>query len=160
MEFIAAAAVLVALVYWLGVDLTVTAANVKKYTATNPKTNTVMAGEGINAGQCIFIDRVVGSATLNKALLTDANASGKGYCDGIALNTASEDQPCNYIYEGDVDMGATLVVGTVYVASATPGGAAPSTDLASGWRVIVLGTAVAINKLRLISGIHNPNISV
>lgn len=159
MELIAAAAVLVALVYWLGVDLTVTAANVERY-ADGAVVLTHLAGETITAGQAVFRDADTGSATYGKILKTDANDGTRQFLSGISLNGAAAGQPVAYQTAGDIDVGATLAIGTIYVASATQGGMAPHGDLVTGWKLLVIGAAVATDKLRLIPGMFKPGATV
>lgn len=139
------------------VDLTVTATSVEKYSGA--ATATAPAGETITAGQTVFKDAVVGSATLGKLLKTDVNDGTRHFCDGIALNGGALNQPVQYQTGGDIDVGATLAVGMTYVPSATQGGIAPITDVTTGWRVIIFGVASATDKLKLISGFFKPGVT-
>lgn len=50
---------------------------------------------------------------------------------------------------GTLTIGGTVVVGTVYVVSATAGGIAPSADLATGWYTTILGVATTAAKLSM-----------
>jgi hypothetical protein len=76
--------------------------------------------------------------------LAEANAAG------IALHAALSGQPLRILIEGTVALGTTTVVlGGVYVVSATAGGIAPVADVASTNYVTILGVAVTTAQLRL-----------
>lgn len=125
-------------------DLTITAANV--VAGSNAKKQPGIAGAVITAGQPIYRD----SATSKLAPVdVDSVTADARTPIGIALNGAAANQPVNYITEGDLNVGATLTVGTIYVASDTPGGIMPAADLESGDYVTVLGVASAANNLRM-----------
>jgi hypothetical protein len=133
-------------------DLSVTAGSVVMVSGSNVQGT---AGATITAGQTVYYD-----STTTTYLLADANASGKDVTAGIALNGASSGQPLVVFTGGVINPGATVVVGTIYVQSATPGGIAPSTDLASGWKTTILGvgtTAAQITVSKIIaSGVAVP----
>jgi hypothetical protein len=46
-------------------------------------------------------------------------------------------------------VGATLVVGQVYVLSANAGNIAPVSDLATGWYTTILGIAISTTQLQM-----------
>jgi len=108
-------------------DLVVTAANV--VSGTGAVTEDGTAGATITAGQLLYKD----AADSNKWKLNDGNLS-QAAADiyGVALASASNNQPLRVQTGGEYNPGATAVVGTVYVGSATAGGIAPAADLASG----------------------------
>ena len=114
-------------------DISITAANVDEGTEIGKETG--VAGATITAGQSLYL------GSNGKLLLADADTESKAVCRGIALHGASEDQPITYKRAGTLDMGATLVRGTVYVVSTTAGGIAPWADLSSGDYVTILGIA-------------------
>lgn len=114
-------------------DLAITAANVL------PGSNAVLdktrnAGAAITAGQAVYLD------SSNLWQLADANgAAALRQATGIAVNNAAANQPIAVQTAGDITIGGTVTVGSVYVLSANAGGVAPVGDLASGWYTNVLG---------------------
>lgn len=133
-------------------DLTITAANVAA--GANSTSVHGVAGATITAGQAVYLDSTTGTYKL-----CDANASGTASCDGIALNGAASGQPLKVLTEGLITIGGTVAVGTIYVVSETAGGICPSTDLATGEYVSVIGVATTtgiINVHRLNSGVAVP----
>lgn len=124
------------------VDLVITSANVKSYSGATTKLS--KAGGTVTAGQPVYKD-----TTTSKYLAADADAATGRTPEGIALNDAALDQPVVVQTAGDIDLGATLVVGGVYVMSDTPGGIMPVADLETGDYVTVIGVATAANKLRM-----------
>lgn len=118
-------------------DITVTAANVVN--VSSPVERGVL-GAAVTAGQAVYKDTADGG----KAKLADTNGASVGIRTlwGIALNGGAAGQPVEVaVGPGEVNMGSTLVVGTPYVLSATPGGVAPVADLATGHFTCVLGVA-------------------
>lgn len=125
-------------------DLSITAANV--VAAAGATTAQGTAGATITAGQAVYAD----AADSNKLKLADANASvttAGGV--GIALHGASNGQPLTYITGGDLNPGATVVVGQTYILSATPGGIAPIPDIASGWFLTHLGYGTTASNIKV-----------
>lgn len=134
-------------------DLTITAANVAK--GTNATIAYGTAGAAITAGQTLYID----TANSNVLKLGDANASAlTATIAGVALHAAASGQPITYQTAGSITIGATVAVGTPYVASATAGGIAPAADLATGWRTTVLGVATTTAAIEL--SINNSGAAV
>jgi hypothetical protein len=123
-------------------DLSITAANVAKGTDAVVATGT--AGATITAGQTVYLD-----SSVNQLKLGDADAQARSVVRGIALHGASSGQPIDYQTWGNLDLGATLTVGEIYVQSTTAGGIAPEGDLVSTDYVTVLGIATAADNLRL-----------
>lgn len=123
-------------------DLTITAANVAK--GSNASIVQGTAGAAITAGQTVYLD-----AATSTYKLFDANGSGTTTLAGIALHAAASGQPVQVQTGGDITIGATVTQGLVYVGSATPGGVAPSADLASGWTSNVIGVAVSTTVIRM-----------
>lgn len=158
-DLIVLALIVTALVWWLGVDLVVTAANVEKV-VDGANVLTAAAGETITAGQCVFKDTATGSSTFGKLLKTDVDDGSRQFCDGIALNGGAANQPIQYQTAGSLDVGATLTVGVIYCASNTQGGIMPSADLSTGERVVILGVATAADNLKLIPGIFKPGATI
>jgi hypothetical protein len=112
-------------------------------------------GATVLAGQGVYLDTAD-----NKWKLADANASAAlAALGGVALHGGADGQPAAVLTGGDYNPGATVVVGTIYVASATPGGIAPSADGVTGWFTSILGVATAANNIRVdiqVSGVAKP----
>lgn len=109
-------------------DLSVTAGSV--VAGPNAIIREGVAGVAIAQGQVLYKN----DQNNNRLALADCDASPQtANVVGIALNAASAGQPVKYV-EADDDFtpGGTLVLGTLYVLSGTPGGIAPAADLASG----------------------------
>lgn len=125
-------------------DISVTAASVIASSNAHFKLGT--AGESLSAGQPLFKD----ATDASKMKRTIANVSAaEANCDGIALHAAATGQPIVYADSGDLNIGATLVVGQEYIISSTRGGIAPVSDLTTGWFTTVLGIATSASNLRL-----------
>ena len=125
-------------------DLTITPGSVIAASGSTIKEG--VAGATITAGQSLYID----TTDSNKLKLADADDAALYACAGIALNGASTGQPVDYVLRSsDLDIGATLSVGTIYVLSGTAGGVAPSADLASGDYAVILGVANATDSMRV-----------
>lgn len=126
-------------------DITVTAASARRgaeYTQT-----TGVTGEAITAGQVVSLD-----SSDAKVYLSDANSgtSQRKKISGIATHSVtSADQPITYQAAGYFNPGGTVVVGTIYIMSATGGGIAPSTDAASGHTISILGVGYTATLIRL-----------
>ena len=133
-------------------DLIITAANVKPVSgATQQNQQAGVAGEAMTAGQPVFLDRVSGSPTQGRYLKSDANDTTRATCDGICMTqSAALGQPITVIGSGAiVDIGATLTTGFLYVLSGNVGMIAPTADITTGWRVIVLGASLASNRFKI-----------
>lgn len=136
-------------------DLTITAADVVKGSSSSTDAGT--AGASITAGQAVYKD--TGDSDKWKLADNDDTAlkAGSGGL-GIALHAASSGQPLTILLSGDLDVGATLTVGEVYVLSSTAGGICPVADLGTGDYVTILGVATAADNLRVsknVSGIQH-----
>lgn len=125
-------------------DLTITATSVVP--GSNAVKETGVALSTITAGQVVYRD-----PTTLKFAPADANSATAAIraAYGIALNGAAAGQPVTVQTDGDITIGATLVVGVVYVLSATAGGIAPAADVADGDYVSVIGTPTSTTVLRL-----------
>lgn len=103
-----------------------------------------LAGATIVPGSPVYLD-----ATTNRLMGADANASAEtAQVAGIALHNASAEQPLKIQTAGDITIGATIVLSTIYILGAA-GQLAPAADLASGWYCSVVGVAVSATVLRL-----------
>jgi hypothetical protein len=125
-------------------DLVITPANV--VAGANAVVKHGKAGAAVTAGQVIYRDPAT-----KKLLLADADSvtAAARVPAGIALHAAALDQPLAFIEEGDINLGATLVVGATYYLSGTAGGIAPAADVSTGEFVTVLGVASAANNLKM-----------
>ena len=134
-------------------DITVTPASVVPAAACLQRSG--IAGEAILAGQSIALSSVDG-----KYYKADNNgAAAIQRCDGVALNSApGAGQPVNFITQGGFNPGATVVVGTIYVVSTTPGGICPAADLASGSKVCIIGVGTTASNIDTL--LHNSGASV
>lgn len=125
-------------------DLTITAANV--LAASGATTYDATAGDTITRGQAVYLD----SADSNKAKRARANAATTDEVKGVALQDVASGQPLRIITGGDLNIGATLVVGKVYVLSAAAaGGVAPVDDLVTTNYVSVIGVASTASNLQV-----------
>ncbi|PDS67960.1 hypothetical protein [Rhizobium phaseoli] len=134
-------------------DLVIVAANVvagADSTAVNG-----VAGETITAGKAVYL-----SSTTKKWMLADSNSATAEarQAKGIALNGASLNQPIAVHKSGDLTIGATLVAGTAYYLSDTPGGICPLADVGAGEYVCLLGLAKSTSVLSV--DIQFPNVSL
>lgn len=123
-------------------DVAVTAASCVAGTAA--RISHGIAGATITAGQVVYLD----SAT-SKYGLADSNSATAGVRVpvGISLNGAAASQPLAVLTSGPVTIGGTLVAGTTYALSETPGGLQPVADLASGEYPSIIGMATSTTVL-------------
>lgn len=123
-------------------DLVITAANVLEGTAARKQTG--VAGANITQGDSVYVDT---SGQLQAALKAVDAASAEAV--GIALNSAEAGQPVTFQSGGEIDVGATLVVGETYVVGAAAGGIAPIADVISTEFATILGVATAAGVLKM-----------
>lgn len=115
-------------------DLTITPANVVKG-AGAALDSTKVAGETVTAGKAVYL-----KSSDNKWWLAQADGTAEeATFGGIALHAASANQPLAVQTSGEITIGATAGVGTVYVVSATAGGIAPLADLVSTNKLSIIG---------------------
>jgi len=113
-------------------DETVVIADVQPSTGIKSKTGT--AAEDIDAGEAVFIGAAVGGGLPPVSLADTDDLSGGHVLGGIAVNSAANGQPVNYITaDPDFDPGFAATAGAIYILSSNPGKIAPVADLASGW---------------------------
>jgi hypothetical protein len=135
------------------VDLVVTPANVVK--GATAKVETGIAGAAIAAGQTVYKDPADSKYKLCDA---DAGTADVRTTRGVALNGAGNNQPLAVQTGGRYTAGATVVPGTIYVQSDTPGGIMPAADLDPGDYVTVLGVGVSATDIDL--NIHVSGVAV
>lgn len=105
------------------------------------------AGAELTAGTAVYLDN---SSVWQKISASSATGTEITRIFGIVLNHAYAGQYVAVaIKDADLTLGATLVTGTNYVASATAGGIAPFSDLVAGKYVVILGVAKSATKLNL-----------
>ena len=126
-------------------DITITVANTRL--GTGAQLEKVTAGESVTFGQPVYKH----AADNSEYKRCDASASGTADCDGIAWGYADDGEHFMLlkVASGNVNLGATLTKGTAYVVSATTGGIAPESDLASGEYVSHIGVATSTSNLQL-----------
>ena len=120
-------------------DVSITASSLVPSTAAIPRT--AIAGVAITAGKLVYK-----SATDQKLYLADGDSAVAAARDvvGLAVVSSAAGPTCTYITEDPaLVLGGTVVNGTIYVLSATPGGIAPAADLTTGWytTVVMVGTS-------------------
>ena len=123
-------------------DLTQTRANVA--VGNNAiKYKVVQVGEAVLQGQPGYLSGA-------KYYQTDANDGlAKAEAKGIFLTPAATDGWVLLAYGGDINLGATLVVGTTYCVSRTKGAIMPAADLVTGDAVTHLGIAITTALMRI-----------
>lgn len=122
-------------------DLTQTAANVKPL--SGGAVALAVGAEALTQGQPLYLD----GAKYRRC--TAAGTVAQAKCEAIALTPCGVDGPVVIARAGmDIDLGATLAVGTVYAVSATTGAIAPIADLVSTNFVTPIGTATTASKLK------------
>lgn len=125
-------------------DLTITAANV--VAGADAVIEQGKFGASVTAGQALYRDEA--DKKLKLADNDSVTASVRGF-RGIALNGGANNQPGAILRSGDVTIGGTLVAGTTYCLSSTPGAICPQADVASGDEVVVVGVAKSATVLRV-----------
>lgn len=143
LELLILAAMLAIVLGPMGVDLVVTAAQVKK--AEGALTDRGIAGVTMTAGQSLFRD----AADLNRIKLADANTLAEAECIGVGLHAALADQPIEFQRGGNLTIGAGAApaVGVIYVVSSTAGGIAPAADLGAGEYATVIGVGDGVDTI-------------
>jgi hypothetical protein len=124
-------------------DLTITAANVTTGSRTT-RIQVVESGEAVTQGQPIYLDPA--TSTYLKA---DANVDDKIAVEGIVITPGGIGGFPTIATSGLVNLGTTLVPGTIYVLSDTAGGIMPAADLSVGDNVVILGAATTTALLNL-----------
>lgn len=125
-------------------DLSITAANVVAGAGATVVRG--MAGATITAGQALYLDPAD-----NKWKLSDSNGASAliRTPTGIALNSASNNQPIAVLTDGPITIGATVTLGTAYYMSDTPGGICPVADVGAGEQPTVIGIATSASVINV-----------
>lgn len=110
------------------------------------KFRTVKYGASIAPGQPVYLDGATQKYKLCDSNDTDATAAIRG----VAVSPGSDgDWGLIAVTDEIVLVGTTMVVGETYYVGTTAGSIVPSGDLASGHRVVRIGTASSATKLKL-----------
>jgi hypothetical protein len=134
-------------------DISITAANV--VAGATAKKAFGLAGATITAGQWVYLD----SVNTGKWQLADSNgAAALRRPDGVALNSASVNQPISVATAGPVTIGGTLTAGVAYYMSDTPGGMCPVADVGTGEYACILGIATSATVIDI--GIHYSGVAL
>jgi hypothetical protein len=127
-------------------DLSITAASVKLKSNVKPPI-IVQVGESVAQGQPGYSK----TTDAGKYWRADADTSGEAAAAGVFMTAAATNGYAMFAPPGCViDLGATLVVGQIYVVSVNAGGSAPYSDLASGDFVTIVGIASAADSIELV----------
>lgn len=134
-------------------DLVITAANV--LAGANANTEVGTAGEAITQGKALYKAGATGKWMLgdNNSATAEARKA-----TAIALCAAAANQPVVVFKGGDLTIGATLVAGSAYYLSETPGGIQPAADLASGEDVCQIGIARTASVLAV--AFQSPGVTI
>lgn len=123
-------------------NLSITAANVA-IGSTETRTVRRTAGEALTQGQPYYV-----STTDNKAYRADNNdGSTKAEVAGVTLSPAATNGDFIGIESGPMIIGATVVVGQVYVVSSTVGLIAEVGDITSGQYVSYVGYGISTTQI-------------
>lgn len=125
-------------------DISITAGNVVK--GSNAVVENGHAGETITAGQVVYLDT---STMLYMKADADAASASARQPRGIALNSASLNQPLAIQKSGDITIGGTLTAGVTYYLSGTAGGIAPVADVGTGEYYCTVGIAKSTSVLSI-----------
>lgn len=135
-------------------DITVTPANVAQ--STGAVIENGVAGAAIDAGQVVYK-----SATTGLFGLAQCDDAANDDVYGIALNKAqASGQPLAVQRSGDITIGGTVAIGTLYCLSATAGGISPSSEIVATNYVTLIGIGVSATVLRmnlLTTGVQVPS---
>ena len=132
-------------------DISVTAANVLPASDASYIEGT--AGEAVTVGQT-----VMRKSSDGKIYKGDANGATNALLGICVAAAPAVNQPIVVQTAGNINPGGTATAGTIYVLSATAGGIAPSSDLASGHTVCILGVATSASNIYL--NVFNSEASV
>jgi predicted transcriptional regulator len=139
---------------WAIAIITIVAANVATVVGGTYDREKV-AGETITAGQAVYLKAADGRAWLSQC---DGNTEEDDFY-GIALNGAAAGQPVVIQTGGQITIGGTVAIGTVYAVAAAAGGIAPLTDIVSTNKVSLIGygaTATILTIAKVNAGVAIP----
>ena len=125
-------------------DLSITAANV--VAGAYSRSEAGVLGEAGTAGQVVYKKASDGKFWLADADSTTAEIRQP---DGILLNGGAAGQPCKVLTQGDITIGGTLVAGSVYYLSPTPGGIGLIAEVLTGDYICMIGIAHSTSVLNV-----------
>jgi hypothetical protein len=132
-------------------DISVTAASVVP--GANATLIQSIAGETITAGMAVYL-KASDSRWWKAQADGTAAESGNGTTLGIAVCGASAGQPLviDTADSAGITIGGTVVVGTIYVVSATAGGICPEADITAGQYLSILGVGSSTTVIKMLTG--------
>lgn len=127
--------------------LSITVANVATVTGTGESFGEGTASGTLTAGMPVYID----TANSNVIKACDANASLlASTVAGVTLHGALTGQPIKYQKAGNITIGATVAVGSIYVAGFTTAGDIEAHGaLTTGVYTSILGIAISTTVIQL-----------
>lgn len=126
-------------------DLAVTAANV--LASGRATTERGVAGVAVTAGQTVYKEAASGTYKLTDS---DSATAEANHVYGIALHSAGLGQPLVIVRDDPAfTPGATVVKGTTYWMSETPGGIEPAADLTAGEHLCLVGIGISTTQIML-----------
>ena len=133
-------------------DLVVTAASVSPYAGATKAVG--VAGEAFTAGHSVYQ-----KASDKKWYKDDNDNALADYLDsGVALSSAlAAGVDCFVCTDGDINPGATVVIGESYYTGAAAGGIAPCADVINPKYPRFLGMGITASKIRLTP--QNPGVA-
>lgn len=135
------------------VDLSPSASTVTWVSGTRPVQG--IAGATLAPGDAVYLD-----TTTNTYKLTDGDTDTESVAAGIVIDSAISGRPFLFAPPGAViNIGATVVLGTVYVCSLTPGKICPWADIGTGDYTTILFIGATSNIVKVIcekqyAGVH------
>ncbi len=105
------------------------------------------SGADIQAGEAVRLQQ----SGVRTYVHAESNWDEGSDMAGIALNSASINQPVDILTEGELDVGVGtgLVEGTTYCLSSTVGKIAPDADVGAAEYKTVVGVGLANNRLKI-----------
>jgi hypothetical protein len=103
------------------------------------------AGASVMAGSPVYKD----TADDDNYKPCDATTAETAEADGIALHAAEDQQPLRVLKYGELDLGAVMTQGEIYVVSQNAGKIMPAADLVAGDYVTVVGVAISSETLQV-----------
>lgn len=107
----------------------------------------VTLGATLVQGDVVYKDTA--SANKMKAADADAGTELEATVEGIMLTSGADAGSGYVVTSGPMNVGGTLVQGTIYVLSGAAGKIAPAADLTTGDRVTILGVASSTSILEV-----------
>ena len=112
-------------------EITPVAANVRETSTT--QTQRVQYGEAVDQGEVVYLK------SDSKYWLADNSTTTLAAAKGIAMTPNVADGYGSIAVAGDIELGATLAVGTIYTVGSTAGTIHPEADLLTTEILTVIG---------------------